>query len=84
MGAGIDDNFYTFVAIRDDDSRPIVELRPCPNDAEALRLAAIWLDEHRSCVRAEIWRDAELIGNVAAGAETRRLQVQRSPSAPAI
>jgi hypothetical protein len=62
MDGETDDRFYTFVGVRPDGARPVVELRPCPSDDAAMRSAALWVSDHKSCARAEVWREGELVG----------------------
>jgi hypothetical protein len=58
-------SFYTVLGVREDGAIPVVELLACDADATALERAVSWLAAHASCTRAEVWRDSELIGEVA-------------------
>lgn len=59
---------YTFIGVRADGSQPAMDVVACADFEAALRCATAWLGEHPSCERAQVWSDADLVG-----------EVQRSP-----
>lgn len=56
---------YIIVGVRADGGVPAMEVALCTGDGDAILKASRWLAEHRSCIGAQVWNDAELIGEVA-------------------
>jgi hypothetical protein len=61
----MDENSYTFLAVRPDGAVPVVELLPGATRPEALARARGFLAEHASCARVEVWLDGRMVGEVA-------------------
>lgn len=56
---------YIIVGVRSDGGVPAMDIVLCRGDGDAILKARTWFAEHRSCVGAQVWRDAILIGEVA-------------------
>ena len=76
MLRGPSEAVYTVLGVREDGAIPIVELLACETDETALERAASWLATHATCARAQVWREAVLVGEVdppSTGSSSRRM-----------
>jgi len=61
---GDTDSAYVFLGLTAAGECPALELMVCASPDEAFARARLWLGSHRSCVRAQIWRDDQLLAEV--------------------
>lgn len=61
----MDDDSYTFLAVRADGVVPVVDLVAAASRREALIRARAFLAEHASCERVEVWLDGRMVDEVA-------------------
>lgn len=61
----MDEDSYTFLAVRADGVVPVVDLVSAASRREALVRARAFLAEHASCERVEVWLDGRLVDEVA-------------------
>ena len=66
MGDITSDSAYLFLGINAAGQSPAMEMVVCAGLDDAVARARLWLAAHRTCVRAQVWKDdllvAELIG----------------------
>lgn len=65
MSTNLNEQIFTFVAVRADGAAPVLHLAPCLSEAQARERAASWLATHPSCERVQIWSERELVGEVS-------------------
>ena len=58
------DSAYVFLGFDATGACPALELVPCADADEAIARARRWLTSHRSCVRAQVWKDDVLLADV--------------------
>lgn len=61
----MDDDSYTLLAVRPDGVVPVVDLVAGGSQSQALARAQIFLAEHASCERVEVWLQGRIVGEVA-------------------
>jgi hypothetical protein len=61
---GDSDSAYVFLAITAAGDCPAMELVVCADPNDAVARARQWLASHRTCVRAQIWKDDRLLAEV--------------------
>jgi hypothetical protein len=66
MGHAVSDGDYVFLGFNAAGACPAMELVACADAGEAIDRARQWLASHRSCVRAQIWKDDTLLADVMA------------------
>ncbi|HEY4029266.1 MAG TPA: hypothetical protein VGM25_02900 [Caulobacteraceae bacterium] len=64
MDDRVSDSAYVFLGITAAGDCPAMELMPCIDADEAVARARHWLAAHKSCVRAQIWKDDVLLAEV--------------------
>jgi hypothetical protein len=64
MGDTASDSAYVFLGITAAGDCPAMELVVCANPDDAVVRARSWLASHRTCVRAQIWKDDVLLADV--------------------
>ena len=64
MGDAVTDSAYVFLGFNAAGACPAMELVACADAGEAIDRARQWLVSHRSCVRAQIWKDDVLLADV--------------------
>jgi len=64
MGDPASDSAYVFLGITASGDCPAMELMACASPDEAVARARQWLASHRSCIRAQIWKDDMLLAEV--------------------
>ena len=58
------DSAYVFLALTAAGECPAMELMVCADADEAVARARRWLASHRTCVRAQVWKDDVLLAEV--------------------
>jgi hypothetical protein len=58
------DSAYVFLGINAAGGCPAMELVACADADEAIARARQWLASHRTCVRAQVWKDDVLLADV--------------------
>jgi hypothetical protein len=66
MGQTVSDNAYVFLGITAAGECPAMELMVCASPDDAVARARLWLASHRTCVRAQVWKDDVLLADVIA------------------
>jgi hypothetical protein len=66
MGDAAADGAYVFLGFNAAGGCPAMELVACADAGEAIARARVWLTSHRTCVRAQVWKDDVLLADVLA------------------
>jgi hypothetical protein len=66
MGDAASDGAYVFLGFNTAGGRPAMEMAVYADAGEAIERARQWLASHRSCVRAQVWKDDVLLADVLA------------------
>jgi hypothetical protein len=64
MRDSVSDSAYVFIGITAAGQCPAMELVVCAGLDEAIARARQWLASHKTCVRAQVWRDDVLVADV--------------------
>lgn len=64
MGDAASDSAYVFLGFNAAGGCPAMELVACADAGEAIARARRWLASHRTCVRAQVWKDDVLLADV--------------------
>ena len=64
MGDAAADGDYVFLGFNAEGGCPAMELVACSDAGDAVARARRWLASHRTCVRAQVWKDDVLLADV--------------------
>ncbi len=64
---GDSDSAYLFLGFNAAGECPAMELVVCADPAAAVTRARRWLTSHRTCIRAEVWKDDVLLEEILPG-----------------